>query len=102
MNRNAPTDKLLDMLNMKLTVGQVIAGSFVTLTAVVSIVTYVHSTFQTKLEADRRDEKINKRVDKMEEGFQAQSRVQTEIYGDVKEISGILKAQMAERSGRGK
>ena len=91
---------LKTMLDMKLSVGQVLAGSFTTVVTVVAVVIYVHSTFQSRTEADKEHEKIMKRVEKVEDGFASQSKVQTEIYGDVKKISGILEAQMAEKSAR--
>lgn len=92
--------KLSSMMNMKLTVGQVLAGSFTTVVTVVTIVIYIQGTFETKLDADRKDIQIQARINKVEDGFQAQSKLQTEIYGDVKKISGILESQMAEKAGR--
>lgn len=90
--------KLRTMLDMKLTLGQVLAGTFTTVTTVVAIVIYAHSTFETKTDAL----KIESRLDKMDDGFEASKKMQTEMYGDVKKISGILEAQMAEKVGRNK
>lgn len=92
--------KLRNMLEMKLTVGQVLAGSFTTVVTVVSTVVYVQSTFETKIDADKKERQLQERLTKVEDGFNAQARLQTEIYGDVKKISGILESQMAEKSAR--
>jgi len=89
--------RIRNMLDMKLTVGQVLTGSFTTIVTVVSTVIYVQGTFETKLDADRKEVQLQNRIAKIEDGFEAQAKLQTEIYGDVKKISGILESQMAEK-----
>ncbi len=97
MASEVTTGKLRTMLDMKLSLGQVLAGSFTTVVTVASTVIYVQGTFETKLDADKKERNMQERIVKVEDGFASQARLQTEIYGDVKKISGILEAQMAEK-----
>jgi hypothetical protein len=99
-NDSAPS-KIRTMLDMKLTVGQVLSGASVTIGSVVSIMLYVNTTFETKIDAAEKDRANKSQIAEMKTSFQRYQEIQTQIYGDVKEISGILKSQIAEKTARG-
>ena len=92
MSEELVAGRIRSMLDMKLTVGQVISGSFVTVTTVVVIVVWSYSTFETKADAL----KTERRVEKVEDAFAEDAKLRTEMYGDVREIKGILRGQTAE------
>lgn len=101
MAQDAVPSKMRSMLDMKLTVGQVLAGSFTTVITVVSTVIWVQGTFETKLDADKKERVANERMAKMESSFDSAAKLQIEIYGDVKEMHGILRDQTSSRSAHG-
>lgn len=90
MNGEHKPGRIRNMLDIKLTVGQVLAGAFVSCTSLVGLVTYVHVTFQTKVASETEFGKLERRIEKVEDGFQDQLRLQAEISGDVKAIRAIL------------
>jgi hypothetical protein len=97
-----PKGKLRNMLDMQLTVGQVLAGLFATTTSVVATVIYINATYETKVDSERKFAQTQDQIRDIKDGLATQHKLQTEIYGDVKKISGILESQMAEKMSKRK
>jgi hypothetical protein len=88
------------MMHLKLTVGQVLAGLGVGLPMLVGTVTYVNTTFQTKADALRDRTETALEIQELRTQFNKQGDLITATYGDVRNIRGILEAQMAEKNAR--
>ncbi len=96
------SNKIKSIMEMKLSVGQVIAGVFTTITTVVMTMIYVQNTYETKIDSEKKYTTTQEQMKEIKGGQEVQAKLQTEIYGDVKKISGILESQMAEKSARGR
>lgn len=100
MEHAADTSRLRHMLDLKLTLGQVLAGFFTTVTAVVTVVVYVQGTFETKIDADKRELALNNRIARVESAYEESNRNQVDILKNVSRILGILEEQKRNQPHR--
>jgi hypothetical protein len=93
-------DKMIDMLGLKLSLGQVLSSFVVVIPTIIGTITYLNQTYETKanvaeLHANRVAEtaRLDKRIDKIEDAQASLQTVQSQTYAEVKEISGYLRAK---------
>ncbi len=97
MTASSAKAKMANMMGLSVTFGQVLAAFVVVLPTTVGIVTFLNTNFQTKDEARLESERVNKRVDAVEATIETQSKLQAQIFGEVKDISGYLRAKSEKR-----
>lgn len=86
------------VMNLKFTGKEIFTAIAFTVPILGACFTYVTTTFQTKVEAAQAEMAMNARVIKVENAITDYSKVQTQMFGDLREIVGILKQQQAERA----
>lgn len=89
--------KVNSLMAQRLSIQQILSAFVVVIPMLVGGITYVDGRYQTKKDSEALFFAVDKRVGTLESSYAENQKVQGQIYGEVKEISGYLRAKSEKK-----